>query len=587
MLNPDYSRKTVLEWVNEMYSGALALTDFQRSRVWSHTLVSRYLKAILAGQPTGTLLMVEPREDLEGRNIDGNDADTSEATTLILDGQQRLTSLWHGMMGKGEQRYYIRVKNLASLDLTVENVVARAEAYQNYTTVNGQFSDNVIPMRKLYDPPDRSPTDATRLENWCAQAIPDDTIKAGSLRRAIEQYLKNPVDQYVIWYAKFTGIDADEAVKIFVDTNRSSVTVKAFDLAVALAVQVGVDIKFRARINQFRTVNDRVKYYFSQDRDRWVPEIGQCLWKIACLKVGENGVPPKNARIEKAVEYLFGDGTANADEVEASLHAALGFLENHGVPTKDFLPRLPPVYVIAALQSEIQGVHETRRSQAINLVRKYMWWSFLSDRYESQANDKLHQDYSGLRSDLRYLQQHGETQMSAPIFNESKMVSEDEFVTAQLFFRAKSPIGRAIAALTLDRKAMDWVTGEELTPSTVRELEADGSLDRHHVFPRKALTQGEGALDPADPRINHGVNIVLLRKKANITLGGKKPTVYLAKLLELDSQLTDQVLAGRVNSHISPYDILRKEDGPISDRYEEFLVERSKRLWQQIKSRVT
>ena len=85
-MNPHYSQKTVLAWMDDMYRGTLALTDFQRSKVWSHELVSRYLKAILSGQPTGTLLMVAREGDLRGRSIDGNDADISEADTLILDG---------------------------------------------------------------------------------------------------------------------------------------------------------------------------------------------------------------------------------------------------------------------------------------------------------------------------------------------------------------------------------------------------------------------------------------------------------------------------------------------------------------------
>ena len=33
-MNPDYTRKPVSQWMDEMYHGELALTDFQRSRVW-------------------------------------------------------------------------------------------------------------------------------------------------------------------------------------------------------------------------------------------------------------------------------------------------------------------------------------------------------------------------------------------------------------------------------------------------------------------------------------------------------------------------------------------------------------------------
>ena len=250
-MNPDYTRKTVGRWMDEMYRGELALTDFQRSRVWSPELVSRYLKAILTGQPTGTLLMVEPGNDLQGRAIDGNDADISQATTLILDGQQRLTSLWHGLMGLGVRRYYIKVNNIAEMNLGVCGVESRAKDYQNYNTVAKQFSANVIPIRVLYDPPDLALTAPRRLEVWCEEAIPDNAVSAGNLRRAIEQGLRSPMEQYVIWYATFVGIDVHEAVKIFVQTNSSSVTVKAFDLAVAKTVEIRSEVKLRSRVERF------------------------------------------------------------------------------------------------------------------------------------------------------------------------------------------------------------------------------------------------------------------------------------------------------------------------------------------------
>ena len=58
-MNPDYEWKKVIDWMNEMYRGELALTDFQRSHVWSSNFSAKFLTAILQEQPTGTLLLVE------------------------------------------------------------------------------------------------------------------------------------------------------------------------------------------------------------------------------------------------------------------------------------------------------------------------------------------------------------------------------------------------------------------------------------------------------------------------------------------------------------------------------------------------
>ena len=122
-------------------------------------------------------------------------------------------------MDAGDRRYFIEVKDMQALDIEICNVVSRSRSYQNYDTVGGQFANNVIPIDILYDPPDHPATVKTLLEAWCEKAIPNDSEGSGNLRRAIEQSLQGPMRQYFIWYAKFTGIDEDEAVKIFVDTN--------------------------------------------------------------------------------------------------------------------------------------------------------------------------------------------------------------------------------------------------------------------------------------------------------------------------------------------------------------------------------
>ena len=259
-MNPDYTGKPVVEWMNEMAKGELALTDFQRSRVWPDAKAAQFLKAVLLGRPTGTILLVESGTELGSRPIQGNDADISNVKSLILDGQQRLTSLWQGLMGTGKRQFYIKVEDIHKT-LKVLDVIHQSEDFKKYLTEDGQFSDNVIPMSILYDPPDHDLSSPGRIENWCENVIPENTASAGRLRRSIVQLLQKPLEQYKIWFAEFKGIGVDEAATIFVETNSSSVTVSAFDLAVAQAQQRS-NIKLRERIQLFYDNHDRVNTIF-------------------------------------------------------------------------------------------------------------------------------------------------------------------------------------------------------------------------------------------------------------------------------------------------------------------------------------
>ena len=579
-MNPDYDFQTVGDWMDDMSSGRLALTDFQRSRVWDPGRIARFLKAILLGRPTGTLLLVGSGAGFGRRPILDNGADIHNAASLILDGQQRLTSLWQGLTGKGDRRYYIRVADVEGYDFQVKGVGHRPTDYRRYQQPRDEFQNNVIPLGILYDSPDHDSKNPTRLERWCDETTPSESHRSSQLRRSIDHHFKKPLDKYKLWYARLDDICVDEAISIFVETNRASVKVTAFDLAVAQAVQISADIRLRDRIQRLRETSETIKHYFKTDREHWIPEIGECILKIACLKIEGGGRPPKNGHYGAALEHLFADGTTKAESVESDLVSALQLLEDMGVPNSDVLPRVPPVYVVAALQNEIEDVPQIHRAKAVRLVTRYLWRSFLSDRYESQANDRLYEDYTALCTDMQRIRAGGSPRADAPALSTASLVSRRQLLKPTA---TRSPIGNAIAALALDHGALDWVTGEKMTPARVRQLEREGRLDRHHVFTRKALVRG--GLSGKDKLVNHALNIVLIPKLSNITLGSKEPGQYLKNLKQHDTGLTDRALRWRIESHLLPYDAVVSQGEPIKIRYKRYLKARADLLLETIDAR--
>ena len=587
-MNPDYESKGVIDWMDEMCNGELALTDFQRSHVWSDKLTAKFLTAVLQEQPTGTVLVVESGNGLGRRKITGNDADITQCQNLILDGQQRLTSLWQGLTGNGKRCFYVKVNDLTDKNLEVLEVAHRF----GDLSPKSDYSGNSVPLSVLYDPPADNDMSKSRLQDWCEDALPNDAKGAGDLRLKIKKHIQKPLQQYKIWFGRFTGLSVDKAAKIFTETNSSSVNVTPFDLAVAQALDIRSDVRLRERIQRFRENYPQVEYYFHTDQQRWIPEIGEWLLKIACLKISSDGLPPKNGNFEKALRYLFDNGTANADKVESNLVAALRFLEDNGVPTKDILPRIPPVYVIAALQDELSGVDEMDKSNTRALLSEYLWRSFFSDRYKVQANDGLYDDFKSLRNDIKLIKQGKAAKKNALVF-EAGVVEESDLWVESKTFKSRTSLGNAIIALSLCGSPEDWVTGEPLTTSRIRELEKERQLDRHHVFPRKALIdgddgEGKGGLDNKDPFIHHGLNIVLIRKPANIKVGGKKPASYLKEIRKKSGHLTDVEFKKRIESHRGiPYATLTCLDGEIVARYKNYLKKRAGILWEAIKQMTT
>ena len=85
--------------VEEIKHGEIALPDIQRPFVWSSAKVRDLFDSMYRGYPIGTLLFWETGADTSTRQVGGGERD-NVAKQLIVDGQQRLTSLFAVLTGQ-------------------------------------------------------------------------------------------------------------------------------------------------------------------------------------------------------------------------------------------------------------------------------------------------------------------------------------------------------------------------------------------------------------------------------------------------------------------------------------------------------
>ncbi|MDA0869799.1 MAG: DUF262 domain-containing protein [Proteobacteria bacterium] len=85
---------TVEELVGMIERGELRLPEMQRQYVWRSTRVRDLLDSLYRGYPSGAILLWETDEDvpLQAMAV-GQQTNPYQTTRLLLDGQQRLTSL--------------------------------------------------------------------------------------------------------------------------------------------------------------------------------------------------------------------------------------------------------------------------------------------------------------------------------------------------------------------------------------------------------------------------------------------------------------------------------------------------------------
>jgi uncharacterized protein with ParB-like and HNH nuclease domain len=105
----DTNPRDLKELLGQIHAREAALPDFQRDFVWDPHMIQELIVSIANNYPAGSLLRIRNTHNLFAcREVQGaSPLDGNKPTFLVLDGQQRLTSLYQAFYGLGEHRYYL------------------------------------------------------------------------------------------------------------------------------------------------------------------------------------------------------------------------------------------------------------------------------------------------------------------------------------------------------------------------------------------------------------------------------------------------------------------------------------------------
>ena len=94
---------SLMHLIEDIKQGNIALPEIQRPFVWSSAKTRDLFDSMYRGYPVGTLLFWETGADVGTRQIGGG-GNEKVAKLLIVDGQQRLTSLFAVLTGQSDRR---------------------------------------------------------------------------------------------------------------------------------------------------------------------------------------------------------------------------------------------------------------------------------------------------------------------------------------------------------------------------------------------------------------------------------------------------------------------------------------------------
>ena len=586
-----YDDRTVDEWVKRARDGRMAVADFQRSFVWPVKKAARYISAILRGRPVGIYLILDSAASPQSspRRFSNMDTPLDKVKELVLDGQQRLTSLLHALYGHPGSRFFIEVEDLAAETLELKGVVV----YGNNSPEAKRLEEPVEAYRSHHIPidvlrrPEGGGGKADPLTKWCSDVGPEVAgfenyadfaeFQGRIVRFAEERFFQRRL--YACWLPEDTS--RREATEIFVETNTSTVQIKKFDEYVA-KVRGGENQDFRKMIGKARRDSEVLRYFFRGNEEKAIPQIGTWLLKLGCLHAG---VPPKEGHYEEAAQHLFESDGSKDGRVPKNLRDALDDVDwvlkrvsEMGSPSQLTLPSWPPVHVLAAIRSRYLGIEDPEEANAARgLIEAYYWRSLFTNRYERQANDNLHKDLKQLVDVLKGEATGAGTmrifsERYHPLYGARSLAESAGWI-------GQSRIGKALVAAVLASapKPVDWITGERLGATHVRQLEQAKNLDRHHVFPKDVLL----AAKVPQGEIHNGLNGVVLEKRTNRRFWKYPPDEYVKNVTEKKG-IAEAEFRGRIGGHFVPFEEMVNTKGAMRDRYRRFLAERAKLLADRI-----
>ena len=522
---------TVDELIRKIERGEVRLPEIQRHYVWTSTQVRNLFDSLYRKYPSGTILLWETDDKdevpLQDMAVEQDDNPYSN-THLLLDGQQRLTSLAAVIRGKSvhvkdKQKAIELMFNLEhpdNLDIVTEDdatfsvAAEKLERLPQWVKVSEVFeNDNDTPFLRQAGVEHFSDPNCLRY-----------TKRLANLRKIREYTYRIDVLDRALSY--------NEVTEIFVRVNSSGVDLRGADLALARIV-----IKWRNSLKEFEKFQEECKGRgFNLD-------LGSVhLRNMVAFATAQSKFGTVRNLSKETLQKSW-------NESRKGMQFALNFMcKNAGLESSALLAS-PFVLIVIAYFGEKRDY-----SLSTEEAKQLRYWSLL-------ANAKSHYSHSTetiLNQDLAILHRGGG--VNELLDQLQRQVGNLEITPEELEGRNQSnPLFKTMFLAFCAAGATDWRSnlniGENLHGNQHK-------LQFHHIFPRAIL---KDRYDPA--AVNDIANLCFIAGKTNRQIRDKEPKDYFPEFIDKNG--------------LAPFEaqcIPTEERLLNRENYKEFLCARRKRI---------
>jgi hypothetical protein len=570
----DSTKKSLYEILKDVQKGKIQLPDFQRGWVWDDNRIKGILASVAKSFPIGAVMLLETGNEsirFKTKPVEGvTNVNGVKPEMLILDGQQRITSLYQTI---------------------IANKVVTTRNAKGYEIKRWYYID----MEKAMDP-------GTDLEE-AIFSINENKIVTENIGRDIVLDLSKPeyeyqnlmypvcmVDEYDSWYTKFFEhwdydktkikfwnefmkkiIDSfkqyalpvitmykenpKEAVcQVFEKVNTGGVSLTVFELLTASFASDEYDLKedwekIKSEFKHFKVLGNTS----NTDIIQAITLYSTYQKRLDQIKNGNTDNPSAvSAKRKEMLNLSLEDYVKYRPEiVKGFIKASKILVQSHIFNSRD-LPYstqlVPMAATLARLGDKIDNVGNKHK------LMRWFWNGVFGELYGS-ANETRY------ALDLVQVVDWIENNSAEP-----KTIYDANFSPSRLntLRTRNSAAYKGVYALMMDENTKDWLSATKIDFSTY----FSESIDIHHIFPVAWCEKNGISRNDFDCIVNK----TPLSGRTNRIVSGDAPSKYLERLKKHAGVLVDE-FETILKSHVVNPDLMYNDDfnGFFADRKNQIL----------------
>lgn len=504
--------------------GDIQLPDFQRAYAWDEDRIRSLLVTVLRGYPVGAFMALDTRNEamrFRPRALAGAPDTGVNPGLLLLDGQQRLTTLYHCFRGDGyvdttdfrskkvSRKYYVDLRKAASEDIMPDEAVFAVNQHGDLRSHFAPDIEGAITSREAAVNECCIPVSALLSEEGTSMLFELAAANDGAYRDAVAAFnnrILRPLSGYTVPMIRLSRETARSGIgSIFAQVNSAGLQMDVFDLLTAV---------FASEDPDFHLADD---WAAAEKQLRVSPALdgigrNEFLSAVSLLVSSEKG--NAGGQREDILQLSLAEYREASQTLVITFKEVAEFLAERCILSLAQVPyseQIIPLAVILARLAKRSGV--LSKQDAWNRLNQWFWSGVFGELYGSAAvRLRAGRDVDEVTPWVAGETEEVPKTVRDASFRESRLLSVGE----------NDGVWHGLYALLMSRGAKDWRTGQPFNRRTFTDLQPGffpifplGWCQRHGVSPVLA---------------NSVLNRTPMGKRTEVVLDGHSPERYLPRV---------------------------------------------------------